>query len=155
MGVMLQHLQHALEHLLPDSQMALCAQLEAAQLNAELERGQRQVVDVERTFLRLKQSYEERKKGEKELMDQTRNEFNQYFGLCAPSANAMYSSNYMSKLVLCGCYMLCCIVLGCALLCMLTCILAGGCNFCWSLNAQLQQRQQLCFRKCYEQQLPA
>ncbi len=89
------------------------------------------------------------------ICNQTRNEFNQYFGLCAPSANAMYSSNYMSKLVLCGCYMLCCIVLGCALLCMLTCILAGGCNFCWSLNAQLQQRQQLCFRKCYEQQLPA
>lgn len=86
--VLAQRLQHDLRHLASDPGLTLCAQLEAAQLNGELERGQRQVADVGRTFRRLKQSYEERKKGEKDLMDQTRNEFNQYFGLCAPPLNA-------------------------------------------------------------------
>ena len=85
-GVLVQRVQHQAGRLVSDPVLALCAQLEAAQLNGQLERGQRQVADVERTFMRLKQSYEERKKGEKDLMDQTRNEFNQYFGLCAPHA---------------------------------------------------------------------
>ena len=57
--------------------------MEAARLNGELARGQRQVADVERTYRRLSESYEARKRGEKELMDNTRKEFNQYFGLCA------------------------------------------------------------------------
>ena len=38
---------------------------------------------MERTYRRLHESYEARKRGEKELMDNTRKEFNSYFSLCA------------------------------------------------------------------------